>query len=90
MSWKNNIISLSEPEKKLTFLIFLYLFAFKISCSAEHKFFFITLGPGLGFCTVCSGLSVQILYLFSYKTVFSLFRMTTITTYPNVLKYWDT
>ena len=35
MSWKNNIISLPEPEKKLIYLKFLYLFAFKISCSAE-------------------------------------------------------
>ena len=31
MDLKNRIISLSEPDKKLIFLIFLYLFAFKIN-----------------------------------------------------------
>ena len=41
MSQKNSIIILSEPGKKLIFLIFFYLSAFKISCSAElsMKFF---------------------------------------------------
>ena len=32
MNRKNNILGLSESEKKLNFLIFLYLWAFKISC----------------------------------------------------------
>ena len=37
MSRKNSILGLSESEKKteLNFLIFLYLWAFKISCSVE-------------------------------------------------------
>ena len=35
MSRKNSILGLSEPKKKLNFLIFLYLQAFKISCLAE-------------------------------------------------------
>ena len=35
MSRKNSIIGLFEPEKKLKFLVFLYLCTFKISCSAE-------------------------------------------------------
>ena len=48
MSWRNSIINLSEPGKKLIFLIFFYLFAFKISCSAEFSmnFFFMKSGPG--------------------------------------------
>ena len=33
MSGQNSIQGLSEPKKKLNFLIFLYLSAFKISCS---------------------------------------------------------
>ena len=32
---KKNIIGLPEPKKKLKCLIFLYLLAFKISCSTE-------------------------------------------------------
>ena len=35
MSRKNTILGLSEPEKKLNFLIFIYLLVFKIWCSAE-------------------------------------------------------
>ena len=35
MSRKNSITGLSELVKKVNFLIFLYLCAFKISCSAE-------------------------------------------------------
>ena len=35
MSRKNSIFGLYESEKKLNFLIFLYLWAFKISCSTE-------------------------------------------------------
>ena len=35
MSRKNSILGLSEPEKRLIFLIFLYLRAFKVSCLAE-------------------------------------------------------
>ena len=35
ISRKNSIIGLSEPEKKLKFLVFLYLCTFNISCSAE-------------------------------------------------------
>ena len=35
MSRKNSILDLSEPKKKLNFLIFLYFQAFKISCSVE-------------------------------------------------------
>ena len=37
MSRKNSILGLFEPEKKLNIdvLIFLYLWAFKISCSAD-------------------------------------------------------
>ena len=48
MSRKNNIIGLSEPEKNLNFLIFLYLWAFKISYFAELSLetFFITSEPG--------------------------------------------
>ena len=39
-------LGLSEPKKKSNFLIFLYLYAFKISCSIEltMKKSFITLG----------------------------------------------
>ena len=39
MSRKNSILCFSEAEKMLNFLIFLYLCAFKISCSAELKYF---------------------------------------------------
>ena len=35
MSRKNTILGLCEPEKKLNFVVFLYLLAFKISCLAE-------------------------------------------------------
>ena len=35
ISRKTCIVGLSEPEKKLNFLIFLYLRTFSISCSAE-------------------------------------------------------
>ena len=35
MSGKNSILGLSEPVKKPIFLIFLFLRAFKISCSTE-------------------------------------------------------
>ena len=35
MSGKNSILGLPEPKKKLNFLIFIYLLAFKISCSNE-------------------------------------------------------
>ena len=35
LSMKNSNISLSEPDKKLNFFIFLYLWAFEISSSAE-------------------------------------------------------
>ena len=35
MSSKDSILCLPEPEKLLYFLISLYLWAFKISCSAE-------------------------------------------------------
>ena len=47
MNKKNSIISLPEPKKVLNFLIFLFLWAFKISCSAElsMKKSFITAGP---------------------------------------------
>ena len=46
MSRKNCIRGLSGPEEKLTFLILLYLRAFKISCSAamSMKKSFITRG----------------------------------------------
>ena len=36
MSRKNSILGLSEPEKMLNFLIFLYL-PFKVSCLAEYS-----------------------------------------------------
>ena len=36
MSGKNSILGLSEPKKQ-NFLIFLYLWAIKISCSVEHE-----------------------------------------------------
>ena len=51
MSGKNSILGLSDPEKKLKFLIFSYLLAFKFSCSAElsMKKSFITLGPECSF-----------------------------------------
>ena len=35
MTRKNGILGLSEPKKMLYFLIFLYLWTFKIPCSAE-------------------------------------------------------
>ena len=35
MCRKHSILGLSEPDKKLNFLIFLYFRAFKISCSAD-------------------------------------------------------
>ena len=35
ISRENSIIGLSEHAKKMNFLMFLYLGAFKISCSAE-------------------------------------------------------
>ena len=35
MTRKSSILGLSEPEKKLNFLICLYLRVFEISCSAE-------------------------------------------------------
>ena len=38
MSGENSIIlGLSEPKKKQNFLIFSYLYAFKISCSTEFS-----------------------------------------------------
>ena len=37
MSRKKSILGLSEPEKKMNFTTFLYLCAFKISCSAEFS-----------------------------------------------------
>ena len=45
MCRKNNILSFSEPEIKLNFLIFSYLWAFKFSCLAELslKIFFYNL-----------------------------------------------
>ena len=45
---KNSILGSSEPEKCWIFLLFSYLWAFKISCSPElsKKKGFITLGPG--------------------------------------------
>ena len=49
MSTKNSILCLSELKKKNTdFMVFLYLWAFKISCSAElsMKKGFITSRPG--------------------------------------------
>ena len=46
MSKKSSILGLSEPEKMLNFLIFLYLRAFKISCSAKLSMkVFIISGP---------------------------------------------
>ena len=50
MSRQNSILGLSYPEKKVNFLILLYLWAFKISCSAELPKSFITSGLGL-FCS---------------------------------------
>ena len=35
MSGENSILGLSEPKKKPNFLIFSYLWAFKISCSTQ-------------------------------------------------------
>ena len=35
ISRKNSILSLYKPEKKLNFLIFVYLQAFKSSCSVD-------------------------------------------------------
>ena len=43
MSKKNTILGLSEPEKKLNFLIFIYLRAFKISCSNQQSMNFFLL-----------------------------------------------
>ena len=37
MRRKNSILGLSEPETKLHFFVFLYIWAFKISCSAEVR-----------------------------------------------------
>ena len=37
MSGKNIILGLSEPKKKMNFLINLYLCVFKISCSLEFS-----------------------------------------------------
>ena len=50
MSRKNSILSLSEPVKKLNFLIYLNIRAFEIICSVElsMKKNFITSGPGSG------------------------------------------
>ena len=45
MSSKNVIPGLSEPEKKLNCLISLYLWAFKILCSAELSMNFLN-NPG--------------------------------------------
>ena len=44
MSRKNSILGLSEPEKKLKFLMFSYLWAFEFSCSAELSIIFYTSG----------------------------------------------
>ena len=35
MSWKNSILGLFETKKKPNFVIFIYLRAFKISCSTQ-------------------------------------------------------
>ena len=46
MSRKNSILGLCDPENMMNFLIFLYIPAFKISCSAELSMKrFITSGP---------------------------------------------
>ena len=45
MSRKNSIIGLSEPEKAEFPDFFVYLWAFKISRSAEFSMIFITSGP---------------------------------------------
>ena len=47
MSKENNFTGLFEPKKKLKFFIFLYLLAFKSSCTAEVSIKnFYNLGPG--------------------------------------------
>ena len=53
MIWKSSILGLSDPERKLNFLIFSFLrvLVLEVSFSAElsTKNFFLTSGPGSSF-----------------------------------------
>ena len=65
MSRKNSILGLSKPEKKPNFLIFSYLLAFEISCSAELSMTFFLLPQNLVSKgkTICSLINMTNLHI---------------------------